>query len=132
QEAVHVKPSLASSNIAILPSVSPMYVLSPDGESHDSHSSRRFLTLQPRISPPLSQITTGECSVGCPMTVYLQHSTPTPEMWSGLPRYIPASAHDWGQMLTFEGKICSLSRAFTTSFHFRKMVNRLKVRSDQT
>jgi NAD(P)-dependent dehydrogenase (short-subunit alcohol dehydrogenase family) len=28
QEAVHVKPSLASSNIAILPSVSPMYVLS--------------------------------------------------------------------------------------------------------
>jgi hypothetical protein len=48
------------------------------------------------------------------MTVYLQHSTPTPEMWSGLPRYIPTSAHDWGQMLTFEGKICSLSRAFTT------------------
>jgi len=35
-------------------------------------------------------------------------------MWSGLPRHIRTSAHDWGQVLTFQGKSCSLSKAFTT------------------
>ncbi len=35
------------------------------------------------------------------------------QMRSRLPRYFPTGAHDWGQVLTFEGKNCSLSRAFT-------------------
>src|SRR6266849_5310560 len=39
---------------------------------------------------------------------------PILQMWSGLPRQIRTSAHDWGQVLTFQGKSCSLSRAFTT------------------
>ncbi len=32
-------------------------------------------------------------------------------MWSGLPTQVPTSAHDWGQVLTFQGKTgsCSLS-----------------------
>ncbi len=46
--------------------------------------------------------------------VYLQLSIPVPQMRSGLPSYVPPSAHDWGQVLMFEGKTCSHSRAFTT------------------
>jgi len=29
------------------------------------------------------------------------------QVWSGLPRHVPASAHDWGPVLTFQGKIGS-------------------------
>jgi hypothetical protein len=32
---------------------------------------------------------------------YLQLSIPVPQMRSGLPRYVPTSAHDWGQVLMF-------------------------------
>jgi len=46
--------------------------------------------------------------------VYLQHSLLTPQMWSGLPKYMRTSAHDSWQVLTFEGKTCSLGRSFTT------------------
>ena len=58
------------------------------------------------------------CLIGS-RAVYLQHSMPIPQMWSGLPRYFPLGAHDWGQVLMFEGKSCShvrviyqLSRAY--------------------
>jgi hypothetical protein len=34
-------------------------------------------------------------------------------MRSGLPRYVPTSAHDWGQVLLFQGKSCSHFRSFT-------------------
>src|SRR5437667_12173201 len=32
----------------------------------------------------------------------LQLSSTTIRFWSGLPRHVPASAHDWGQVLTFQ------------------------------
>ncbi len=35
-------------------------------------------------------------------------------MGSGLPRHVHAGAHDWGQVLTFQGKSCSLFGSFTT------------------
>jgi len=34
-------------------------------------------------------------------------------MWSGLPRNISISAHDWSQVLTFQGKSCSHFRSYT-------------------
>jgi hypothetical protein len=35
-------------------------------------------------------------------------------MGSGLLRHVRALAHDWGQVLMFEGKSCSHFRSFTT------------------
>ncbi len=46
--------------------------------------------------------------------VYLHYSLLIPQMWSGLPKYMRTSAHDSWQVLTFEGKTCSLGRSFTT------------------
>src|SRR5437016_13333381 len=46
--------------------------------------------------------------------VYLQLSIPVPQMRSGLPSYVPPSAHDSWQVLMFQGQTCSHSRAFTT------------------
>ena len=43
----------------------------------------------------------------------LQDDARRSQIGSGLPRRVSASAHAWGQVLTFEGKSCSLSRAFT-------------------
>src|SRR5712691_1354384 len=40
------------------------------------------------------------------------HCMPIPQMWSGLPRYVPLGAHDWGYMLTLQGKSGSAFRAF--------------------
>ena len=37
------------------------------------------------------------------------------QMESAFPRNISTSAHDWGQVLMFEGESCSHFRAFTTS-----------------
>jgi len=37
-------------------------------------------------------------------------------MGRGLPRHFPASAHDLGQVLTFQGKSCPGFGSFTTSF----------------
>jgi hypothetical protein len=34
-------------------------------------------------------------------------------MGSGLSRYVNSSAHDWGQVLMFEGKSCSLFGSIT-------------------
>ena len=42
------------------------------------------------------------------------------------------AAHDWGQMLMFEGKIGPHFRAFTNCGHWTRLVNRPKVRTDQT
>jgi len=53
------------------------------------------------------------CLIGS-RAVYLQHSMPIPQMWSGLPRYFPLGAHDWGQVLMFEGKSCSHVGSFTS------------------
>src|SRR6266511_1906045 len=36
-------------------------------------------------------------------------------MQSTFPRHVHADAHDWRQLLMFQGKTCSLRRAFTTS-----------------
>src|SRR5438132_1010646 len=36
-------------------------------------------------------------------------------MWSGFSRYFLAGAHDWGQVLMFQGKGCSHFRSFTTT-----------------
>jgi hypothetical protein len=38
------------------------------------------------------------------------------QMGSGLPRHVPASAHDWGQVLTFQGKSGSVFTSFTTIY----------------
>src|SRR2546423_14935566 len=46
--------------------------------------------------------------------VYLQLPIPVPQMRSGLPRYVPPSAHDSWQVLLFQGKSCSHFRSFTT------------------
>ena len=46
--------------------------------------------------------------------VYLHLPIPVSEMRSGPPRYVPPSAHDWGQVLMFQGQTCSLFRSFTT------------------
>ncbi len=46
------------------------------------------------------------------------------QMGSALPRHARALAHDWGQMLMFEGKTCSLFRSFTM---VEGAVNRLKL-----
>ncbi len=45
---------------------------------------------------------------------HLQLSIPVPQMRSGLPNYVPPSAHDWGQCFTFAGQICSPRGAFTS------------------
>src|SRR5712692_10819762 len=37
------------------------------------------------------------------------------QIGSGLPRHVHAGAHDWGQVLTFQGKSCSLFGSFTNS-----------------
>src|SRR5579859_4412752 len=60
---------------------------------------------------------------------YLHHCMPILQMWRGLPRHIRTSAHDWGQVLTFEGQICSHFRAFTSCTF--ALVNDLKVRRNQ-
>jgi len=46
--------------------------------------------------------------------VYLQLPIPVSEMRSGLPRYIPTSAHYSRQVLLFQGQTCSHFRSFTT------------------
>ena len=48
-------------------------------------------------------------------------------MGSGFPRYIRTSAHDSGQVLTFEGQTCSLGRAFTTNVVARRPLPYAKV-----
>ena len=37
------------------------------------------------------------------------------QMESSFPRHVPAGAHDWGQVLTFQGKIGQGFGAFTIS-----------------
>ena len=39
--------------------------------------------------------------------VYVQLPIPVPQMRSGLPRYVPPSAHDSWQVLLFQGQSCS-------------------------
>ncbi len=40
-------------------------------------------------------------------------------MWSGLPKHIPLGAHSSGQVLMFEGQICSHFSAFTSTTRLR-------------
>src|SRR6266702_1365069 len=44
---------------------------------------------------------------------YLQRSILVHQMGSGLPRHVHVSAHDWRQVLTFQGKSCSVFGSFT-------------------
>src|SRR5258708_8655962 len=45
---------------------------------------------------------------------YFQHSMLIHQRWSGLPGHVPASAHDWRHVLTFQGKSGSVFGSFTT------------------
>jgi hypothetical protein len=42
-------------------------------------------------------------------------------MGSGLPRHVHAGTHDWGQVLTFQGKSCPL-RGLTACLSARKVL----------
>src|SRR6266516_3366882 len=57
-----------------------------------------------------------------PKDVNLQGIDGRSQMGSGLPRHVHASAHDWRQVLTFEGKSCSHFMSFTN----RQLVNDMK------
>jgi hypothetical protein len=46
--------------------------------------------------------------------VYFQRSMLVSQIWSGLPRHVPAGAHASRQVLTFQGKSGSLFESFTT------------------
>jgi hypothetical protein len=54
--------------------------------------------------------------------VYLHLPIPVPQMRSGLPSYVPPSAHDSWQVLLFQGKSCSHFRSFTTWHWVRRTV----------
>ena len=53
-------------------------------------------------------------TLGRSRAVYLHRSMPIPQMWRSLPRDFPLSAHDWGQVLMFEGKSCSHFGTYAT------------------
>ena len=75
-------------------------------------------SLQASIEPPL--VDKGRI---CPNgQMYFQHSTSIPQMWSGLPRSFPIGAHDWGQVLMFEGQSGSHFGAFTIKISDRGAV----------
>src|SRR6266487_173569 len=50
-----------------------------------------------------------------PKDVNLQGIDGRSQMGSGLPRHVHASAHDWRQVLTFEGQSCSHFASFTST-----------------
>ena len=52
----------------------------------------------------------------------LQRSGEIDQMGSGLPRHVPAAAHDWGQVLTFQGKNGSGFRSFTNWVKHRQIL----------
>jgi len=54
----------------------------------------------------MSQSVTRERDLQLPETVYL--------IWSGLPRHVPVRAHSSGQVLTLQGKSCSLFSQWLT------------------
>ena len=51
-------------------------------------------------------------------------------MGSGLPRYFHVSAHDWGQVLTFQGKTCSPFGS--GSLLVNQLVNWVNIRTNRT
>jgi hypothetical protein len=63
------------------------------------------------VKHPLGQF--GGCLVRS-RVVYLYHSMPILQVWSGLPRDFPIGAHDWRQVPMFQGKSRSLFGSFTT------------------
>ena len=67
-----------------------------------------------RASPSGSRSVANSKNASC-SGLNLQNVDGRSQIQSTFPCHVHANAHDWRQMLIFEGYICSLGRAFTTN-----------------